>query len=366
MNLYQSLSSTHFAIKLLNHFLGILLVGFVLNMGIVLSVQADAVGDKPSDALEINFGQEYSDEMSSLLGTFFNDKDFYKFELPNDGYITISLRTEDISTSLPPDGWAGKLYKSTENGALGSALRNISLLRDDKIAFYGEGLPAGTYYIEISCTFFESLACNPESYYLKVDFEESDFYEKTPNEDLTTATSIHLNQEYIGNLSSYTDVDYYKFQLSQDSNVTFTLSHDDSSLTSKNIFWNGALKNSNSELLHTLSLQGVPNTASVQEKLLTGIYYIKIDTDQTPSYTTNKPKPSAQYHITIDITVDIPKTELKANFTMETKVEPKGSSALLKVFVDASSSEGEIDKYSWTISNIGRSSFRNKSRRRTN
>lgn len=53
MNIYKPipLFLTNFANKLLNHFLGILLVGFTLNIGIAMSVQADHA-DNPAEASE--------------------------------------------------------------------------------------------------------------------------------------------------------------------------------------------------------------------------------------------------------------------------------------------------------------------------
>ncbi len=296
MNLYQPQFLTSFNNKLLKYFFGILLMAFAFNIGIIMSVQAD-VGDTPADALEIEFGQEYSDDLSSFL-FFVDDADFYKFELPDDGRVIILLRTEDeqLLQSFP---W--KLYGNNEDGTLGREIRD-DLFSNYKIAQYQEGLSAGTYYIKIYCGLRESIACNTNPYYLTV-YYTNDIGEKEPNNFPIESTEIELEQEYSGILFSHEDVDYYKFQLLYESDVTITLGHNNDNLSPlTDIYWNGTLeKSDNDDILRTLNsigLKGTPSEISIQHKNLPyGTYWFKVRTDKGITSSTSSP-----YHFTINTT----------------------------------------------------------------
>ncbi len=90
---------------------------------------------------------------------------------------------------------------------------------------------------------------------------------------------MELNQEYIGNLSSANDVDYYRFEVLNDGNVTITLRHDDLNLSSSpNSYWKVYLysQNSTSDSLRSFSLEGNSSPDSVQEGIPAGTYFVKI------------------------------------------------------------------------------------------
>jgi len=255
------------------------LVTFLMLFSSMAYADAD---DDPSGANPINLGQEYTGNLSSS-----SDTDYYKFQLPNDGNVAVTLRHQDsgISTSTSTY-WRGYLYVE---GDLSNALHIVYLKGTPNTATIQEGLPAGTYYLKII-----DYSYSPAQYHLKVDFEASDYYEKSPNHTPTTATTISLNHEYTGNLSSSSDTDYYKFQLPNDGNVAVTLRHQDSGIsTSTSTYWRGYLyvEGDLSNALHIVYLKGTPNTATIQEGLPAGTYYLKIiDYSYSP----------AQYHLKVD------------------------------------------------------------------
>ncbi len=110
-----------------------------------------------------------------------------------------------------------------------------------------------------------------------MDFQQSDYYEKSPNDSFANATVIKLNQKYTGNLASSTDIDWYEFYLPSDGNVTITLSRKDKSATSG--YWNGYLyaDSEKSKTLHSVKLQVAHNEASIDEGLAEGTYYLKVN-----------------------------------------------------------------------------------------
>ncbi len=293
MNIYQALSSfsSHFVIKSLNRFFCLLLMGVTLNMVTVILVHADDA-DYPHEAFEIELNQEESGQLSD----FGVDTNYYKFELPSDGNIIISLRIEDSSVSFTST-WQGALYHEDD---LNSELRELSFGGAYKTFSTQEGLPKGTYYLKIFCPIYGILVCSTATYYLEVSFVKSDFYEKTPNEHLITATPIQLNQKYTGTLSSYEDIDYYTFSLPYDSNVTITLDHDNETLSPlEDTYWNGLLEYTNDDFivkqLASIDLQGTPSIASIQQKLSADIYWLKIKTDKGIISSTRTP-----YHVTVN------------------------------------------------------------------
>ncbi len=105
---------------------------------------------------------------------------------------------------------------------------------------------------------------------------------------------MKLAQEYIGNLSSSNDVDYYKFEVPNDGNVTITLRHDDLELSSSSkSYWNVFLYSQDdpSYSPHSFSLEGDSSPDSIQEGIPAGTYFIKITKSNNYS--------SAQYYLKV-------------------------------------------------------------------
>jgi len=137
----------------------------------------------PNDATVIDLNKIYVDNLSSS-----SDIDYFKFQLQTPGNIIVTLGHETIMASTSTY-WRAYLY--TENN-FNSSLHYISLEGSSRSTSFQEGLPTGTYYIKIS-----DYTYNSDNYYLKVDFEPSDNYEKSPNDSVSDATEINLNNEYI-------------------------------------------------------------------------------------------------------------------------------------------------------------------------
>ncbi|MCM3391508.1 MULTISPECIES: hypothetical protein [Cytobacillus] len=85
-----------------------------------------------------------------------------------------------------------------------------SFITDDSEMVSGDasravGLPAGTYYIKIE-NYSGAIGVN---YEFKVQYTQSNYYEKEFNDSLTAANAIELNKVYAGMLRRYDDKDFY-------------------------------------------------------------------------------------------------------------------------------------------------------------
>lgn len=155
-----------------------------------------------SDAKAINLNQTYKGVLKD-----YGQKDFYKFTISAPGNITLAIKQKHNST------WDGEIINSS-----GQVFE--SFITDDSELVSGDasravGLPAGTYYIKIE-NYSGAIGV---SYEFKVQYTQSNYYEKEFNDSLTAANVIDLNKFYAGMLKRYDDKDFYKFTLTKPGNV---------------------------------------------------------------------------------------------------------------------------------------------------
>ncbi|PQL93971.1 pre-peptidase C-terminal domain-containing protein [Apibacter adventoris] len=175
------------------------------------------------------------------------DKDYYKFTLNKRSKVFIHI-----------DGDCGyNLYNSFQEKIEG-------------YSFYNVKLEPGTYYLYLYTIDFKKPVC----YNLKVEAKEeascSTNYE--PNDSFESAVAINTNTNYSAAIDSNTDKDYYKFTLSNKSNVTVSLQNPITLDYSRNDFkvfnsskeQKGATSFFNSEKMITLN------------NLEPGTYYVQI------------------------------------------------------------------------------------------
>lgn len=99
--------------------------------------------------------------------------------------------------------------------------------------------------------------------------------ESEPNDDFSTADSVAVNATIKGNLLTYSDVDYFKFSLSNNGYIKIDFNHDytDESLDC----WNFILfDSSNKQLMYRAPAGNVVNCSSPYIGLSAGTYYIKV------------------------------------------------------------------------------------------
>jgi len=193
--------------------------------------------------------------------TDYDDSDFYKFTISEDGNIALSIKNK-AGTS-----WFGHIQDS--KGIIYEDLNSDDSELVDGYSITEVGLPKGTYYIKLNG--YSSYSHVP--YEFKVGYTKSNFYEKESNNNVTSANSLSLNQTYYGRISEYDDDDFYKFTLASDGKVVLSL---------KNLAgssWEAKIHNSKGEIYQTLysdDSELVDGYASASIGLPKGTYYIKM------------------------------------------------------------------------------------------
>lgn len=146
------------------------------------------------------------------------DVDMFRITLTNSGSLKLQF---SASSAIDNDSWSVYLYDSNGNllqnstagfGGNVSASKRVKML--DKMR-----LPAGTYYAAVTAK--SSANWSNYDYYLKPVFEAetTNRYEKEFNNTLETANTISLNLSVMGNIGSKDDIDYFTFDITQESEI---------------------------------------------------------------------------------------------------------------------------------------------------
>lgn len=153
----------------------------------------------------------------SLSDYYSEDSDYYKFTLSEQSCVSLDF------TSLDEDAeYNLSIYEEASNGNT-NKLQGVSTEgtnnRTGKLR-----LPAGTYFVVISKRGY-SRANYDIGYSFQVVKETaaSGNYETEPNNSEETANVISLGTQYIGNIQSSSDKDYYKADIPYNAKVYFTL-----------------------------------------------------------------------------------------------------------------------------------------------
>ncbi len=229
--------------------------------------------DSAGGAYLVNLDQEVSGVFEKNDNT-----DYYTFTLHTAGNVTVTLKHDNASSKYELVGY---IYQV---GDLKNDLHELRLQNTSQSTYVQEGLPAGTYYFKINKT---GTGADLEQYQLMVNFEASDFYEKSPNDKEENATPMGLNQEYTGNLHNSSDKDFYKITLPSDGNVTVTLNSPGGKMVI-HLYLSGNTSTS----LHDLQMDQDVHFASIQEGLAAGDYYLKV-------LSLGGLWDSGQYHLTV-------------------------------------------------------------------
>ncbi|WP_075982986.1 hypothetical protein [Bacillus massilinigeriensis] len=137
----------------------------------------------------------------------YSDKDYYKFTLKKNGNIALNI------TKMPSKYWYVTIINSKGQVYLDRYTdSNIYVTGTQK--FY-LGLPKGTYYVVVNS------GSTDNEYSLRVSYVASEYYEKEFNNSRTKANSIRTGKYYQGVLQSYSDVDFFKFNVSKKKKVYF-------------------------------------------------------------------------------------------------------------------------------------------------
>lgn len=95
------------------------------------------------------------------------------------------------------------------------------------------------------------------------------------NGTFADAQKINVNTKYTGNISSYEDVDYYKFTISKDGYINISFNHDN--LFNNNRYWSAELfDSSTNKICEYIFIGSEPSVKTKNTGLSAGTYYLKI------------------------------------------------------------------------------------------
>lgn len=156
----------------------------------------------------------------SIIGSInsYNDVDYYKFTLNEKGNLKINLKHSQYGR------YGFKVSLLDENNK--SITEFIS--GGENINSYSNKLrlSKGTYFVKVE---YERWHDEALPYELNLVYNvEGENYESEPNDYIQDANYIKCNKEYIGNIQSIDDRDYYKINLNSDSKITINFKHDES------------------------------------------------------------------------------------------------------------------------------------------
>lgn len=220
--------------------------------------------DSVSTANAIALNKTYKGIISS-----YEDEDFYKVVLPKSGNIKIQIK------NLANSEWQGDFLNAS-----GNVLTSIYSDDSELVKGYSTvevGLPKGTYYFKLLNGKYNA------EYSFKLNYQQSEYFEKEQNDTITSANKIALNQYYQGTLQYSSDKDFYKFTLNTPGTVNLSLS------TLPNSQWYVHLQNAQGEVydsFHTSDSELITGRASVNISLPKGTYYILV---KEYSYATDRP-----------------------------------------------------------------------------
>ncbi|OPD34684.1 cell surface protein [Clostridium botulinum] len=155
----------------------------------------------------------------SIIGSIhsYNDVDYYKFTLNEKGSLKINLKHNQYGR------YGFRVSLLDENNK--SISQFISGGEDINSYSNKLRLAKGTYFVKIEC---EKWNDEPLQYELNLVYDiEGENYESEPNDYIQDANYIKCNKEYIGNIQSRDDRDYYKINLNSDSKITINFKHDE-------------------------------------------------------------------------------------------------------------------------------------------
>ncbi len=241
----------------------------------------------------------------------YGDEDYYKIELTEDAAVRCYFMLEEpITTSSSNSYWYIAMYDDNN-----SLVAKYSVIGSSTSGHMNDiGLKAGTYFYKIYG--YSSSYWSSASYTLNVTIDTETPWEKESNNTLDNANTLPLNTAMNGILYMAEDVDYYKFELTEASGVSFNFDpvkiSDES--TSKE-YWNIAICYENGNTFATYTIKG--NTLTNNFTVLgldAGNYYIRVQEDDYYAHT--------QYVLTANTVEDLWESEVNNSISTADELAP--------------------------------------------
>ena len=222
---------------------------------------ADSSNSTYQTATSISVNTDREDSLTSS-----SDKNYYKFDTSSDGYVTISFSHDYIDSSS--NYWIVYLCDSSMNTLFKGYVKGNVM----NTTFMNIGVGSGTYYMYVEDSCYAG-----ETYTINAGFTASSSWETELNDKNTSADSISIGTAVNGSLSSSSDIDYYKFNVSSSGMYKFKFTHEyiDSGFT----YWYVRLYDSDMNSMDSgFKVPGNKKTyTSDAVSLSSGSYYLRVE-----------------------------------------------------------------------------------------
>lgn len=218
--------------------------------------------DSFGSATTISTGTPYTSQLKA-----YNDIDYFKFTIPSDGYVSLTLTHELLD-------YSGSVYDIVFYTSDGSELwSDYSCGNETSLVSPNIGLPAGQYYIKISA---RNSSIYNKSYGITANFTAASDWETELNDSYASADPMSLNCAIHGALMGTYDTDYYAFQLKSADTLSITFAHE--ALGSDNsLRYTVKLIDENGKELQSFDSKGSSaETKGSSLSLSAGKYYVKV------------------------------------------------------------------------------------------
>lgn len=220
-----------------------------------------------SSADSILLGRKHFGNLSSS-----EDVDWYKLEVPSNGYAVINFNHETVSST--DEFWRMDIYREDVVTKYNGCDFYYSIPGNANKSTAQFGMSAGTYYIKVCAKSHSSV-----TYDITVNFTSSNAWETEINNTADTANIVNINSDFYGAITAREDVDWYKFELKQSGYMTIDFKHD--ILDSKNEFWRFEIYQSDAVTYYDgnrvyVGVVGNENKTTPQMGMKPGTYYIKV------------------------------------------------------------------------------------------
>ena len=217
----------------------------------------------------------------TVKGNLDSTKDYeaYMFTLDNNGALSVTFNHEEVTESVL-EGWRVTLYhieETDEDWYEYKELTYFDAFWSDVTSSWGEtGLKKGTYCIMVE----PGELFLPGEFDLTLSFTPTESFEKEFNDTKETADILRLNRLIYGSSgqrSGDADIDYFKFELTADTYVDISFTHDDDKLPQ--VGWVvRLLTDDNQEISSFASRYQDPTLNTGKINLKPGIYYVCVET----------------------------------------------------------------------------------------
>lgn len=253
---------------------------------LLASLGAGVVAMTVTDGVFKNNTPAYIKLGTQLTGAITHDEDYeaYMFDVEKEGSLALRLNHEDFMDSAK-SGWEVTLYKILNKNDYKELAFYKSFWSDAASGWDETGLSVGTYLITVTpgMYFLDS------EFTLETVFNPTTTYEKEPNDTQDKSTLVQVGYGKYGVSSdrqSGIDIDWYAFDVDEDSCVNISFTHSDETLPQ--VGWTITLINEYDEKITQFTSRLTETIVKTGEiGLKAGRYYVSVEpqTELCKTYT---------------------------------------------------------------------------------